>query len=71
MADKQLLKDFYSIADELEKNLIRFEELDEQLEVAKEKNDVEAAQKLLKEYEIVSKNIEVLKLKSEKLKENK
>ena len=71
MADKQLLKDFYLIADELEKNLIRFKELDEQLEVVKEKNDVEAAQKLLKEYEIVSKNIEVLKLKSEKLKENK
>ena len=32
MADKQLLKDFYSIADELEKNLIRFKELDEQLD---------------------------------------
>ena len=71
MADKQLLKDFYLIVDELEKNLIRFEELDEQLKVAKEKNDVEAAQKLLKEYEIVSKNIEALKIKSEKLKENK
>ena len=71
MADKQLLKDFYSIAAELEKNLIRFKELDEQLEVAKETNDVETAQNLLKEYEIVSKNIEVLKLKSEKLKESK
>ena len=71
MADKQLLKDFYSIAAELEKNLIRFKELDEQLEVAKETNDVETAQKLLKEYENVSKNIEVLKLKSEKLKESK
>ena len=71
MVDKQLLKDFYLIADELEKNLIRFKELDEQLEVAKETNDVETAQNLLKEYEIVSKNIEVLKLKSEKLKESK
>ena len=69
MEDKQLLKAFYVIADELDKNILRFTELEEKLKVAKENNDIEMAEELLKEYKEVSNNIKILKEKSEKLKE--
>jgi len=69
MEDKQLLKAFYVIADELDKNILRFNELEERLKVAKENNDIEMANKLLKEYKEVANNIKLLKEKSEKLKE--
>lgn len=69
MEDKQLLKAFYVIADELDKNILRFNELEERLKVAKENNDIEMANELLKEYKEVANNIKLLKDKSEKLKE--
>ena len=69
MKDKELLKEFYLIADELDKNIIRFNELEEMLKIAKEKNDLEMASVLLKEYKEVSSNIKILKEKSRKLKE--
>lgn len=70
MENKKLLKEFYTIADALDKNIIRFNELELLLEKAKENNDVELLNKLLNEYKMVSNNIKVLKEKSEKLKEN-
>ena len=70
MENKKLLKEFYVIADALDKNIIRFNELELLLEKAKENNDVELLNKLLNEYKMVSNNIKVLKEKSEKLKEN-
>ena len=69
MEDKQLLKSFYLIADELDKNILRFNDLEEKLKTAKENNDIEMANELLKEYKKVSNNIKLLKEKSEKLKE--
>ena len=68
MEDKKLLKEFYLIADELDKNIIKFNELEEKLKVAKENNDIEMAVSLLEEYKEVSKNVKLLKEKSEKLK---
>lgn len=69
MNDKKLLKEFYVIADELDKNILRFNELEKLLETAKEKNDVELLKKLYIEYKEVSNKIMVLKEKSERLKE--
>jgi len=69
MENKKLLKEFYLIADELDKNIIRFNELEKMLKIAKEKNDLEMANALLKEYKEVSSNIKILKEKSKKLKE--
>jgi hypothetical protein len=69
MNDKKLLKEFYVIADELDKNILRFNELEKLLETAKEKNDVELLKKLYVEYKEVSNKIIVLKEKSERLKE--
>jgi hypothetical protein len=69
MNDKKLLKEFYVIADELDKNILRFNELEKLLETAKEKNDVELLKKLYVEYKEVSNKIMVLKEKSERLKE--
>ena len=71
MQDKRLLKEFYVIADELDKNIIRFNELEKKLKMAKETNDLLLANELLEEYKQVSNNIKLLKEKSEKLnKEN-
>ena len=67
--DKKLLKEFYVIADELDKNILRFNELEKLLETAKEKNDVELLKKLYVEYKEVSNKIKELKEKSERLKE--
>ena len=69
MNDKKLLKEFYVIVDELDKNILRFNELEKLLETAKEKNDVELLKKLYVEYKEVSNKIMVLKEKSERLKE--
>lgn len=69
MEDKKLLKEFYLIADELDKNIIRFNKLEEKLKISKESNDVEAANELLKEYKEVAVNIKKLKERSQKLKE--
>ena len=69
MKGKKLLKEFYLIADELDKNILKFNELEEKLKMAKENNDIELAQSLLIEYKNVSNNIQLLKEKSEKLKE--
>lgn len=69
MNDKKLLKEFYVIADELDKNILRFNELEKLLETAKEKNDVELLKKLYVEYKEVSNKIKELKEKSERLKE--
>ena len=69
MEGKKLLKEFYLIADELDKNILKFNELEEKLKMAKENNDIELAQSLLIEYRNVSNNIQLLKEKSEKLKE--
>ena len=69
MEDKKLLKEFYLIADELDKNILKFNELEEKLNVAKENNDIEMGNKLLKEYKIVAENIKKLKERSNKLKE--
>ena len=69
MEDKKLLKEFYLIADELDKNIIRFNELEEKLKVAKETGDKEAASMLLEEYRKVASNVKRLKERSQKLKE--
>lgn len=69
MEDKQLLKEFYLIANELDKNIVRFNELEEKLQIAKEQNDIELASSLLVEYKHVSENIKKLKELSNKLKE--
>ena len=69
MKSKKILKEFYVIADELDKNILRFNELEKKLIHAKETNDVELATVLLKEYKTVANNIKILKEKSEKLKE--
>ena len=69
MKDEKILKEFYLIADELDKNIIRFGKLEEMLKIAKEENDFEMASALLKEYKEVSHNIKLLKEKSQKLKE--
>jgi hypothetical protein len=69
MEGKKLVKEFYLIADELDKNIIRFNELEEKLKVAKETNDIELANKLLVEYKEVSSNIKILKERSKKLSE--
>lgn len=69
MEDKKLLKEFYLIADELDKNIIRFNKIEEKLKIFRESNDVEAANELLKEYKEVAANIKKLKERSQKLKE--
>ena len=69
MEDKKVLKEFYVIADELDKNILRFNELEEKLKTVKENNDLKLASDLLEEYKEVSKNIKVLKERSKKLKE--
>ena len=69
MEDKKLLKEFYLIADELDKNILRFNELEEKLKLTKENDDVEMANNLLKEYKEVASNIKILKARSKKLKE--
>lgn len=69
MEGKKLLKEFYLIADELDKNILKFNELEEKLKVAKENNDYDLANSLLEEYKEVSKNIKDLKERSKKLKE--
>lgn len=69
MENKKILKEFYIIADELDKNIIKFNELEEKLKVAKETNNIEMANELLKEYKEISKNIKILKEKSRKLKD--
>lgn len=67
MEDKKLLKGFYTVVDELEKNIIKFNELEDKLEKAKKENDIKLAKQLLVEYKKVSKDIEALKGKCEKL----
>ena len=69
MEDKKVLKEFYLIADELDKNILKFNELEEKLKIAKETNDIEMGNELLKEYKIVADNIKKLKERSKKLKE--
>ena len=69
MEDKKMLKEFYLIADELDKNILKFNELEEKLKMAKENNDIELAQSLLIEYKNVSNNIQLLKEKSETFEE--
>lgn len=69
MEDKKLLKEFYLIADELDKNIIRFNKIEEKLKIFRESNDIEAANELLKEYKEVAANIKKLKERSQKLKE--
>ena len=69
MEDKKLLKEFYLIADELDENIIRFNELEEKLKVAKETGDEEAVIMLLEEYREVASNVKRLKERSQKLKE--
>ncbi len=69
MADKKLLKEFYLIADELDKNILIFNELENKLKKAQEENDLETMKSLLGEYKIVSSNIKTLKERSKKLKE--
>jgi hypothetical protein len=69
MEDKKLLKEFYLIADELDKNILKFNELEEKLRIAKENNDIEMGNELLKEYKVVAENIKKLKERSKKLKE--
>lgn len=69
MEGKKLLKEFYVIADELDKNIVKFNALEKRLKVAKEKNDLDLANKLLIEYKEISKNIKELKERSQKLKD--
>ena len=69
MEDKTLLKAFYAIANELDKNILKFNELELQLKEAKANNDLEKANELLKSYKKVANNIKILKKQSEKLKE--
>jgi phage shock protein A len=69
MEDKKLLKSFYLIADELDKNIIKFNELEEQLKIAKENDDLVLAESLLKEYKEVANRIKEIKEKAQKLKE--
>lgn len=68
MEDKKILKEFYLIADELDKNILIFNELENKLKKAQEENDVEEIRNLLGEYKIVSNDIKKLKEKSQKLK---
>ena len=68
MEGKKLLKEFYVIADELEKNIIKFNKLEEQLKIAREEQDEKMTKELLNEYKIVSQNIKNLKERSEILK---
>ena len=68
MEGKKLLKEFYVIADELEKNIIKFNKLEEQLKIAREEQDKKMAKELLNEYKIVSQKIKNLKERSEILK---
>lgn len=69
MQDKKLLKEFYLIADALEKNILIFNELESKLKKAQEENNVEEMQNLLEKYKIVSNSIKKLKEQSKKLKE--
>lgn len=68
MEDKKILKEFYLIADELDKNILIFNELENKLKKAQEENDVDEIRNLLGEYKIVSNDIKKLKEKSQKLK---
>lgn len=68
MEDKKILKEFYLIADQLDKSILKFNELEEKLKIAKENNDLEMVNELLKEYKSVAENIKKLKEKSRKLK---
>ena len=68
MQDKELLKRFYIIADELDKNIIELKTLEDKLKIVKEKKDFKAAEELLEEYKKISNNIKKLKSKSEELK---
>lgn len=70
MENKKMLKEFYLIADELDKNILRFNELEKNLKIAKENNDIELAETLLTEYMKVANNIRLLKEKSKKLNED-
>ena len=67
MDEKSFLKKYYSIVDELDKNITRFTQLEKELEIAKANNDLELANTLLKEYKKISNNIKILKEKSEEL----
>jgi hypothetical protein len=69
MEDKKILIAFYNIANELDKNILKFNELELQLKEAKANNDLEKANELLKSYKKVANNIKILKKQSEKLKE--
>ena len=71
MQDKELLKEFYLIASELDKNILRFKEVEDKMKKAQEENDQKSIQLLLNEYKIVSNNIKKLKERSEILKEEK
>ena len=67
MDEKSFLKKYYSIVDELDKNITRFTQLEKELEISKANNDLELANTLLKEYKKISNNIKNLKEKSEEL----
>lgn len=69
MEGKKLLKEFYLIADELDKNILRFNELEKMLDMAKENNDTNKILMLLNEYEKVAENIKKLNERSRRLKE--
>lgn len=69
MPVSKVLTEFYLIADELDKNILLFNELEKKLEEAKKNNDTALAEKLLKKYKEVAENIRVLKERCKKLKD--
>lgn len=69
MKDENLLKEFYLIVEELDKNILKFNELEEKLNLAKENNDINEISMLLVEYKKVAENIKKLSEQSKRLKE--
>lgn len=69
MPTSKVLTEFYLIAEELDKNILLFNELEKKLEEAKKNNDMALADKLLRKYKEVSDNIKDLKERSKKLKD--
>lgn len=65
MEGKKVLKDFYEIIHELEKNILEFQKLEKKLKKAKENKDKEEIVKLEEQYEKISNNISLLKKKIE------
>lgn len=69
MPKSKVLTEFYLIADELDKNILLFNELEKKLEEAKKNNDEQLAKKLLVKYQEIANNIKQLKERSIALRE--